>query len=65
MLRLTVEFEKATPEGSRTATWSIEENGWQFEEQENGVLMLYKGENLIHKINPMAWQTYSLEVIDD
>lgn len=65
MLRLTVEFEKANSDGTRTATWTIQDGGWQFEEQENGVLFIWNGETHIHKINPHAWQTYSLEAIND
>lgn len=69
--RLTINLERADHTGTRRVVWDLDLDGYQFYEQENGVLVVDDdgaagGEgSFITRYNPNAWQSYTLEVIDD
>jgi hypothetical protein len=65
--KLSITLERASATGQRVVTYWLDDAGVEFEEQNNGVLVIDDGEKgtFIRRFNPNAWQSYTLEVVDD
>lgn len=64
--KLSITLERPDAGGSRSVTYWLDQAGLEFEEQNNGVLVVDDGETgtFIRRFNPNAWQSYTLEVVE-